>query len=159
MKILGIDPGIATVGWGAVEVSGRTLRCLGYGTITTSKENPTDERLKTISLSLDLLLEKIKPDVIAIEQLFFAKNKKTAIAVAEARGVILARASGHAELVEITPLQVKQFIAFSGRANKLQVSRMVKKILRLEEIPRPDDAADALAIASCVAFYKNKIIL
>ena len=159
MLILGIDPGIAIVGWGLVEVSGRTLRCVDYGTIKTSKESLKDERLKTIGFSLNLLLEKMKPDVIAVEQLFFAKNRKTAITVAEARGVILATSSGWGELTEITPLQVKQFIAFSGRADKLKVGQMVQKILKLKEMPRPDDAADALAIASCVAFYRNKIRL
>ncbi|MEA1909883.1 MAG: crossover junction endodeoxyribonuclease RuvC [Patescibacteria group bacterium] len=147
--ILGIDPGTATTGFGLVEVDehGNT-KYITCGHIATSKDVPAAERLVTIKNSLLKLLKQYKPEVVAVEKLFFAKNITTAISVAEARGVILASCVEHnTEIIEYTPLQVKQGLTGYGKADKGQVQRMVKTILNLEDIPKPDDAADALAIA------------
>ena len=154
MVILGIDPGIAIVGYGVIEYGERTrsFATLDYGAITTPANTPVCDRLDTIYRELDGLIGLYRPDAMAVEELFFNTNQKTAIAVAEARGVLLlcARQRG-VELFEYTPLQVKQAVVGYGRAEKSQVILMVRTILRLDSAPKLDDTADALAIAVCHA--------
>jgi len=148
MIILGIDPGYAIVGVGVIEYSGNKFRTIDYYAITTEAHTPFDQRLKTIYDEVNAVIEKYKPDYMAIEELFFNDNAKTAIAVGQARGVIVLSAVNHnVEVFEYTPLQVKQAVVGYGRAEKMQIQLMVKTILNLKEIPKPDDAADALAIA------------
>ncbi len=148
MIILGIDPGLAIVGYGVIEAVKGNFRVLDYGVITTPKEESTPVRLKMIEESLSKLIDKYQPENISIEELFFATNAKTAITVAEARGVILLTAiTKCGRLYEYTPLQIKQAITGYGKADKKQVQQMVRILLKLKEIPKPDDAADALAVA------------
>ncbi len=148
MRILGIDPGIATVGYGVIDYIDDELLLVDYGTITTPPDLKMPERLDIIYREMLCLLDSFRPDHIAFEELFFAKNVKTAINVAHARGVLLTSAYQYTkELYEYTPLQVKQAIVGYGRAEKRQIQQMVKTLLHLEDIPRPDDAADACAIA------------
>ena len=150
MIILGIDPGYAIVGFGVIEKVGHDIKVLDYGVITTPKEHTMPVRLKTIYDSLCVLIDKYKPDCMAIEELFFQNNQKTAINVAEARGVtVLAGMEKIGKLYEYTPLQIKQALTGNGRAEKAQIQYMVKAILGLSSIPKPDDAADALAVAIC----------
>ena len=145
---MGIDPGIAIVGYGFLELKGNSYKVLDYGAITTEAKVPLPERLNTIYEEMNELIERYKPDDIAFEELFFNKNVKTAITVAQARGVeVLAAKESRAGLYEYTPLQVKQAIVGYGRATKNQVQEMVRIILNLEKIPKPDDVADALAVA------------
>lgn len=154
MKILGIDPGTAIVGFGIIEKEAKSqkLELIDYGCIETPSNLSTAERLKIIHKELGLLIRKHKPSAVAVEDIFFFKNLKTAIKVSQARGVILLTiAEYEAEIFEFTPLQIKQAVACYGRAEKAQVQKMVKTILGLKEIPKPDDAADALAIAICCA--------
>lgn len=154
MIILGIDPGTAIVGFGLIEKENKSqkLKLIEYGCIKTSAKFSTAERLKIIYEELSSLLKKHKPDIVAVENLFFFKNLKTAINVSQARGVILlAIAEKNIVVAEFTPLQIKQAVACYGRAEKLQVQKMVKTLLGLDEIPKPDDAADALAVAICCA--------
>lgn len=152
MVILGIDPGLATVGYGAIEYENGKMRLLDYGTILTPAGLKLPERLDMIYDSMLTLIDRFSPEAIAFEELFFAKNVKTAIAVAHARGVLITAAykKNHA-LYEYTPLQVKQAVVGYGRAEKIQVQTMVKTILHLKAIPKPDDAADAVAVAICHA--------
>ncbi len=152
MIILGIDPGYAIVGWGVIEYSGSKFRTLGYGSITTPAGMPTVDRLERIYRGMCELIEKYHPDEMAVEELFFNTNGKTAIVVAEARGIILlsARLAG-VRIAEYTPLQVKQAVVGYGRAEKKQVITMVTSMLKLPAPPKPDDTADALAIAVCHA--------
>lgn len=148
MIILGIDPGYAIVGIGVIEYKGGKFRYIKHGAITTPAGMPTAERLKIIYNEINLLLDEYKPDAVAIEELFFNSNQKTAIMVAQARGVLLvACANRNIPLFEYTPLQVKQSLTGYGRADKKQIQTMVKMLLGLNAIPKPDDAADALAIA------------
>ena len=148
MIILGIDPGIAIVGYGVIEADRGNFRAIDYGVITTPKEESTPVRLKMIEESLTKLIDKYQPENIAIEELFFQTNAKTAITVAEARGVILLTAINKCgRLYEYTPLEIKQAITGYGKADKKQMQTMVKILLKLRDIPRPDDAADALAAA------------
>lgn len=148
MIILGIDPGYAIVGFGVIEKNGSNIRVIDYGVITTPKEDSMPKRLNDIYDSLCALIDKYKPDCMALEELFFQNNQKTAIAVAQARGVIeLAGMKKIGRLYEYTPLQIKQALTGVGRAEKKQVQYMVKAILGLNSIPKPDDAADALAVA------------
>lgn len=148
MIILGIDPGYAIVGFGVIEKIGNAIKVLDYGVITTPKEDRMPKRLKDIYDSLCAIIDKYKPDCMAIEELFFQNNQKTAIAVAQARGVIeLAGIKKIGNLFEYTPLQIKQALTGVGRAEKKQVQYMVKAILGLASVPKPDDAADALAVA------------
>jgi len=151
MIIIGIDPGLATTGFGLVKKVKRkksNLRCLDYGVIETNPELPAGLRLKKLSNELNRLIRKYNPDFLAVEKLYFFKNLKTAIPVAQAKGVVLlAAAKKKIPVYEFTPLEVKMTIAGYGRASKLQVQRMIKFLLNLKEIPMPDDAADALGVA------------
>ncbi len=152
MIILGIDPGTAIVGYGVILSNRSKLEMLDYGVILTDKKLFQAERLGIIREELGHIIKKYSPQAMALESLFFFKNLKTAIKVAEARGVILStgQAAG-LDIAEFTPLQVKIAIVGYGRAEKRQVQKMVRLILSLKEIPKPDDAADALAIAVCAA--------
>jgi len=147
--ILGIDPGLADTGYGVIEKEANgKLICLEYGTIKTPAKKNLDMRLEMLNLKLDKIIKKYKPRLMAVEELFFCKNVKTALAVGQARGVILLTArQNKIPMVEATPLQVKQAVSAYGQASKLQVQKMVKMLLNLRELPKPDDAADALAIA------------
>ncbi len=153
MKILGIDPGTATTGFGLIKRDKKqNLKLLKYGLITTSNNLSMGERLIKLYKELTSLIKKERPNIVAIEDIFFFKNLKTAIKVSQARGVIIfAVAKAKIPINEYTPLQIKQAVACYGRAEKLQVQKMVKTLLNLKEIPRPDDAADALAVAICCA--------
>ncbi len=158
MVVLGIDPGYAIVGYGAVEhVRGRS-RTLGYGAITTKAGVPLPDRLNEIYRDMTELLQKLRPDAIAIEELFFNTNVTTGIAVAQARGVIvLACAQSGIPIFQYTPLQVKMAVVGYGRAEKKQVMEMTRIMLELDKIPRPDDAADALAVALCHAHTSQSL--
>lgn len=150
MLILGIDPGLATVGFGAVLKTGTKYRAIEYGAIITKPKQILESRLSEIYDSMNSLIEKLKPDCISIEELFFNKNVTTAIDVAQARGVILLAAYKHGvDIYEYTPLEVKSSIVGYGRAEKQQVQYMVRLMLNLDETPKPDDTADALALALC----------
>lgn len=152
MRILGIDPGTATVGFGVIDVHGRDTSVVDFGHISTAKETPPAKRLDEIATDLAHLCQKWSPTVCAVEELFFSKNVKTAIRVAEARGVILQTLSRAGYPVfEYNPLQIKLAITGHGKADKKQVQKMVTCLLRLESVPKPDDAADALAVALCHA--------
>lgn len=152
MIILGVDPGYAIVGIGVTEYVGNKFRTLTYGAITTPAKTDTVLRLQTIYDGIGEYVDKYKPDAMAIEELFFNSNQKTAINVAQARGVILvAAANKGVPISEYTPLQVKQSVTGYGRADKAQIQQMVKTILGLNAIPKPDDAADALALSICHA--------
>ena len=152
MIILGIDPGLAIVGWGVVEYSGSRFRTLGYGAIETPAGMVTEQRLSLIYDGMKKLIETYKPDHVAVEELFFNTNQTTGIRVAEARGVIIMCAYRlGVKIFEYTPLQVKQAVVGYGRAEKKQVISMVTMFLGLPKPPKPDDTADALAIAICHA--------
>ncbi|MBE6105855.1 crossover junction endodeoxyribonuclease RuvC [Anaerovibrio lipolyticus] len=164
MLALGIDPGTAICGYGFVESNGSRLIAHEYGAITTSAKARPEDRLAKIYDELDMLIKKYKPDVMGVEQLFFNRNVTTAIPVGQARGVVLlAAAKNDLELVERTPLQVKQSVTGYGKATKEQVIYMVTKLLNLPEPPKPDDVADALAVAICTSHvlnsftYRNKV--
>lgn len=161
MTILGIDPGVAIVGYGLIKEEKKSLQLINYGCILTSSKAKHPERLAKIAKELKKLINKHKPNILAIEELFFCKNVKTALKVGEARGVILAVAMQFKlSIYEFTPLQIKQAITSYGRADKNQVQQMVKVILNLKEIPRPDDAADAIAVAiTCAHSQKQNFIL
>lgn len=148
MIYLGIDPGTARVGYGIIKKEAGRLECIEYGCITTDKNMPFPERLEHIYKEVKSLIKKYKPDKFAIEDLYFFKNQKTAFTVGQARGaIILAAQEEKLPISEPTPLQVKQAVSGYGQATKDQVQKMVKLILKLCELPKPDDAADALAIA------------
>jgi crossover junction endodeoxyribonuclease RuvC len=150
MVIIGIDPGIAIVGWGVLEYSGSKFKVLGYGSIQTPAGMPTEDRLCAVYKELKDIINKYKPDHMAIEELFWNTNQKTGIRVSEARGVILLCGRMHGlKIFEYTPLQVKQAVVGYGRAEKKQIISMVTMLLNLEKPPKPDDTADALAIAIC----------
>lgn len=150
MIILGIDPGLAIVGFGVIEYKGNRYRVIDYGVIRTDSNILFPERLKIIYDELTKLIDKYSPEDLAIEELFFNKNVKTAIQVGQARGVeILSAINKGLQVYEYTPLQIKQSVVGYGRADKRQVQEMVKLLLNLKEIPKPDDAADALAVAIC----------
>ncbi len=150
MRIIGIDPGYAIVGFGVVDYNKSNFNLLEFGSITTLAGTPFNERIQIIFDDLCYLLDKYKPDEIGIEKLFFNTNQKTAIDVAQARGVIILAAQQRGiPIYEYTPLQVKQSVVGYGRAEKKQVQELTRQILKLKEIPKPDDAADALAIAIC----------
>ncbi|HLC99564.1 MAG TPA: crossover junction endodeoxyribonuclease RuvC [Patescibacteria group bacterium] len=153
MVILGIDPGIERVGYGILEIESakrRAVQKVGWGCIETSSRTPHADRLAEIYRQISQLIKKVKPKIVGVEKLFFFKNAKTALSVSEARGVILlSLANEKIPIVEFTPLQVKQTLTNYGRADKRQIQTMVKMTLGLTEAPKPDDAADALAIAIC----------
>lgn len=147
MVILGIDPGTSIVGYGAVSEESGKIVCLDYGAIKVKEVSQAD-RLLAIEKSLNRLLKKFKPDLVVLEKIFFFKNQKTAFSVAEARGVItLVTRKNRVELIELTPLELKRYFTGYGRASKEGVQKMLKLILNLKELPKPDDAADALALA------------
>lgn len=162
MVIIGIDPGIGRVGWGIIREEKGTQAMLEYGCFETDSKLAEEKRLEAIHLFIKGLINKYHPAVVAVESLFFAANSKTAFSVGQARGVILLTVSQSGiPLVSYTPLQVKLSITGYGKADKNQVQQMVKSLLKLKQIPRPDDAADALAIAMTYAYsYKlnNKIL-
>ncbi len=152
MVILGIDPGIAIVGWGVIEYKGNKFRTIGYGSIQTPSTMKTEDRLVLIFEQMNRLIDTYKPDCISVEELFWNTNQTTGIRVSEARGVILLSAAKRGiPIYEYTPLQVKQSVVGYGRAEKKQVISMVTMLLKLEKPPKPDDTADALAIAVCHA--------
>lgn len=150
MVIFGIDPGYAIVGCGIIRYEHNNFTLMGYGAVTTDKDMPFNKRLEKIYNDITELINKFKPDAISIERLYFNTNQKTAIDVAQARGVIvLAAEQSGIPIYEYTPLQVKQSIVGYGRAEKQQVQEMTRMFLHLDKIPKPDDAADALALAIC----------
>jgi crossover junction endodeoxyribonuclease RuvC len=152
VKVLGIDPGTAALGYGIVERSGGRLREVDHGCLATSPDLPLPERLLAIHTLVDELLALHEPDLMGVERLFFSRNVQTALGVGQARGVVLLAAAQHGTPVrEATPSEVKSAIAGYGAADKEQVQRMVQLVLGMSELPRPDDAADALAIATWVA--------
>jgi len=152
MVIMGIDPGFAITGYGIIKYEGNRFSVLEYGAITTGADARFPERLLLLSNRLEELISLYKPDAISVEELFFNKNIKTALAAAHGRGVALLAASrSGAGVFEYTPLQVKQAVVGYGRAEKSQIQQMVKVILNLEKVPKPDDVADALAVAICHA--------
>ena len=155
--ILGIDPGLATTGIGVISVEGSKHTLIHYGTILTPAKQPLHKRLYDISLQFQNTLDQFQPDTIAIEDLFFSKNKKTALLVAQARGIYLAlSARAKRELFVYTPPEIKLSVCGYGAATKQQVQYMVKSLLNMDHIPKPDDAADALAICICHA-HSHKI--
>lgn len=148
MVILGIDPGLATLGYGVIEASGNKYRLIQFGTVTTPAGQTMPERLKMIYNGVSRLMEIYNPDEVAFEELFFSKNITTGMAVSAARGVALVAVANRTEnLYEYTPMQIKQAITGYGGADKHQMQHMVKLLLRMDDIPRPDDAADGLAVA------------
>ena len=148
MVVLGIDPGLATLCWGVIEAGQGRQRLIEYGCILTTPRQRFPDRLKQISEDMKTLLQRFQPDEIAFEELFFAKNVTTAFTVGAARGVSIAACAEYTDkLYEYTPMQVKQAVVGYGGAEKQQVQQMVKLLLHMEEIARPDDAADAIAIA------------
>lgn len=153
--ILGIDPGIADTGYGVIKkLSGGRLECIDYGSIKTKAKTELIDRLDILHQELGAIIRKYRPALAAVEELFFCNNAKTALMVGQARGaILLAIKGGNIPLIEFTPLQVKQAVSTYGQAGKSQVQKMVKMLLGLKEIPKPDDAADALAIAICAVNY------
>lgn len=152
MRILGIDPGIATIGFGLVEADRGQVHMITYGVITTPAGLPLSKRLYQISNDMEELIGQLSPEAVSVEELFFNNNITTGIAVAHGRGVILLSAERQGiPLYEYTPSQVKIAVAGYGRAEKRQVMDMTRRLLKLKDVPRPDDAADALALALCHA--------
>lgn len=152
IKILGIDPGTNLLGWGLVEKSNQGMRAVDFGCIETAKTLAMADRLLAIHRQLCDIIKRVQPDEIAIEELFFFKNQKTIITVAQARGVsIVSAMESNLPVYEYTPLQIKQALTGYGRAEKKQMQEMVRLTCHLKECPKPDDAADALAVAICHA--------
>jgi len=150
MRILGIDPGIAIVGWGVIDYDGVHGKAVDFGAITTTPDMKTEDRIAAVFAQVQTILRTYKPDAMAVEELFFNTNQKTGIIVAEARGVILLAATlAGVPIYEYTPLQIKQAVVGYGRADKKQVIDMVTMLLKLPAPPKPDDTADALAAALC----------
>lgn len=148
MVVMGVDPGYAIVGWGAVSYKTNSYKPLGFGAITTDADMDFNKRLQVIYDEIYALLSRCRPDAMAIERLYFTTNQKTAIMVAEARGVILLAAQKlNIPIFEYTPLQIKTAVTGYGKAKKPQVMEMTRRLLKLKEVPKPDDTADALAIA------------
>lgn len=163
MRILGIDPGYAIVGYGIIDKEGSKIKMLEYGSIQTEANLSTPLRLEIIFNELNQIINEYKPDEVAYEKLFHEKNTKTFMSVSQARGVeILSAKVNGLDIFEYTPLQIKTSLTGYGRANKKQVQESVKRILNLQDIPKPDDAADALAIAICHSFsgkFKSMYIM
>ena len=157
MKILGIDPGSAQTGWGIIQINKadfkkkpKKIKAIDFGTVQTHKDSSCEERLQKLYNGLVMVIREQKPDIASVEQLFFFRNAKTVITVAQARGVILlALAKYKVKVLEYTPLQIKLALTGYGRASKPDVQKKVKQILKLKDIPRPNHAADALAAAIC----------
>ena len=150
MIVLGIDPGTAITGYGLIREEDTQAVAIAYGAITTPSDQPLPARLLTLHRELGQIIDQYKPDHAAVEQLFFNKNVRTALAVGHARGAtLLALAQAGVSIFEYTPLEVKQAVTGNGRAEKAQVQQMVTLLLGLDKIPKPDDVADALAIALC----------
>ena len=150
LRVLGIDPGTATVGWAILDETKGEVRAVAYGHIATSPKNTTAERLFEVAKDLEQIIKKYKPEESAVEDLFFFKNVKTVMTVSQSRGAILLTLEKNCvNVFGYTPLQVKQALTGYGRAEKKQVQTMVKEILKLKSIPKPDDVADAIAIALC----------
>lgn len=159
MIILGIDPGYAIVGWGVIEYTANRFSVIDYGAVTTEAGTPFNERLKTVYDGIDGIMKRYSPNALSIEKLFYNTNAKTVIDVAQARGVInLAAVQNEISIFEYTPLQVKQSVVGYGRAEKKQVQEMTRVILKLEKIPKPDDTADALAMAICHAHASGSML-
>ena len=158
MRILGIDPGIGRTGWGVIEAQNSKFKAQSFGCIETEPKSETPGRLFAIYDEISNIIKEYQPEVMAIEELFFNKNVKTALVVGQARGVIILTSSqNHLPLAIYTPLQVKIALTGYGRAEKQQVGKMVKTLLGLPEVPKPDDTADALAIALTHAFSRKKV--
>ena len=152
MRVLGIDPGYAIVGWGVVDYAGNRFAPVDFGAVCTDAGVPFERRLDEVYAGVKEVIERTQPEVLAIEKLFYQHNQTTVIGVAEARGVILlAAAQAGLPIYEYTPMQVKQAVVGYGLAEKRQVMDMVRRLLKLKAVPRPDDAADALALAICHA--------
>ena len=159
MRIIGIDPGYAIVGDGLLDYNGGRFSVVEYGAITTKKDTPFEKRLCEIYTDYCYILDKYKPDALSMERLYFNTNQKTAIDVAQARGIIvMATAQRDIVINEYTPLQVKQAVVGYGRAVKKQVQDMTRRILSLESVPKPDDTADALALAICHAHVSGSLL-
>ena len=159
MRILGIDPGYATIGFGIVEAERGSFRLRQYGTITTPPDMPFEKRLQMIYEDMNRLLDAVAPDVMAIEELFFGHNVTTGIGVSHGRGVILLTAAQRdIPLYEYTPMQIKQSVVGYGNATKLQVMDMTRRLLHMEKVARPDDAADAIAVALCHARSSTSLL-
>jgi len=157
MKVLGIDPGVATIGYGLIKKHKNRIKLIDYGCIFTAAGEDFHKRLNSIYREIRKLVREYQPDVVACEEIFFYKNTKTALNVGHARGVIiLALSKMGVEIVEYTPLHIKQIITGYGRAEKKEIQAEIKKILSLKDLPKPDDAADALAVAVCHLYSKNK---
>lgn len=158
MVIIGIDPGLATIGFGVIDYTGNRFKTLDYGVLSTPAHTPVPERLEKIFTDATALFAKYRPDAISMEELFFSKNVTTGIPVAEARGVLLLAAQkAGINVYEYNPGEVKQSIVGYGKAEKRQVMEMTRMMLHLEKIPRPDDAADALAMAVCHAHCSGSL--
>ena len=150
MRVIGVDPGTAITGWGIVEGDGDDLKMVAGGVITTAAGTPLPKRLQIIYRELTEIVNQWQPELAAIEELFFSKNAKTALAVGHGRGAaMLALANANLPITEYKPLEVKQAVTGHGGADKKQIQQMVKLLLSLDDVPRPDDAADALAVAIC----------
>lgn len=156
MRIIGIDPGVAITGWAIIEVQNSNYKVIDFGVIETDKIFELPDRLNEIYIDLNKILSKYRPEIAGVEKILFYNNAKTAISVGESRGVVLLALKNHnITIQEPTPLQVKSNITGFGRADKKQVQRNVQKIFNLDEIPTPDDAADALAIAFCTLLLEH----
>ncbi len=150
LRVLGIDPGTATTGWAILEEKGGKIKASAFGHIATVKNTPEEKRLAEISADLEKIIKKYRPQEAAVEKIFFFKNQKTVIAVGQARGsLLLTLEQKNVKVSSYTPLQVKQSLTGYGRAEKKQVQLMAKNILQLKTVPRPDDVADAIAVALC----------
>lgn len=159
MRILGIDPGYATIGFGVLEAERGSFRLERYGTITTSPDQPFSQRLLTIYEDMNQLIDTVAPDVMAIEELFWGHNVTTGIGVSHGRGVILlSAAQRQLPVFEYTPMQIKQAVVGYGNATKQQVMDMTKRLLKMEKVARPDDAADAIAVALCHARTSTSLL-
>lgn len=158
MIIMGIDPGLALTGWGVIEYKNKQIKLVDFGTIVTSAKEKLPDRLLTIYTDMLDLIKKFSPQKVSVEKLFFNTNAKTALLVGQARGaVIVAAYQKKTQIIEFTPLQIKLNIVGYGQAEKIQVQKMVQRLLNLDSLPKPDDAADALAVAISCAYLSEKI--
>ena len=159
MRILGIDPGYALMGWGVIDTEGQRMRLVNYGCVETKAGQPMQHRLRTLQLGVQTLVNTYRPDDVAFEELFFARNVTTALMVGAARGAAIIAAAEYTEnLYEYTPMQIKQAVTGYGKADKKQIQQMVKLLLHMDAVPTPDDAADAIAIALCHARSSTSLL-